>query len=93
MFRILAIMFVGIAVGYLIRRWGVIKHIGSTTMLTILLLLFVMGVEVGQNEQLVSNLVGLGGEALLISVATVVGSIVAARILYVTVFKGARDGK
>ena len=86
-------MFVGIAIGYLLRRWSVLKHINLTTMLTILLLLFVMGIEVGQNEGLISNLRQLGGEALLIALATVAGSIISARILYLTVFKRSSDGE
>lgn len=93
MFRILLIMFVGVAVGYLIRSWSALKHINLTTMITILLLLFVMGVEVGQNEGLISNLRQLGSEALLIALATVTGSIISARILYLTVFKRSEDGK
>ncbi len=86
-------MFVGVALGYLIRRWGVVRYIGATTMITILLLLFVMGTEVGRNEHLIANLMGLGGEALLIALAGVSGSIVAARIVYLTLFKGRTDGK
>lgn len=93
MFMILAIMFLGVALGYLIRRWGVVRYIGATTMITILLLLFVMGSEVGRNEHLLANLVDLGGQALLIAVAGVSGSIVAAKIVYQTLFKGGADGK
>lgn len=86
-------MFVGVALGYLFRRWSAVRYIASTTMLTILLLLFVMGSEVGRNEQLISNLGSLGGEALLIALAGVSGSVVAAKIVFRTVLKGRGDGK
>lgn len=87
MFKIIAIMFAGIAIGYLLRNVRKVKAVGTTTMITIVVLLFVMGGEIGNNELVVRNLVGLGGEALLIAVAATLGSVVAARIIYNILFK------
>lgn len=87
MFSILAVMFIGVAVGYLIRRWPVVKYISTTTMLTILLLLLFLGEEVGSNSLLMQNLFSLGGQALLIAVAGVAGSVTAAALVYKYVYK------
>ena len=88
MFKIIAIMFLGIAIGYLARKQRWVRVVGSTTMITIVALLFVMGGEIGGNEVVMGNLVGLGGEALLIAVAATLGSVVVARIIYRLFFKG-----
>ena len=83
-------MFLGIALGYLACKQRWVKVVGTTTMITIVVLLFVMGGEIGGNEVVMGNLVGLGGEALLIAVAATLGSLVMARIIYKAFFK--REG-
>ena len=45
MFKIIAIMFLGIAIGYLVRKQRWVSAVGTTTMITIVVLLFVMGGE------------------------------------------------
>jgi uncharacterized membrane protein YbjE (DUF340 family) len=59
-------------------------------MATIILLLFLMGVEIGGNERIMQNLTSLGVEALVIAVAATLGSIVAARIVYYKFFNRQR---
>ena len=80
-------MFLGIAIGYLVRNVRGVQAVGTTTMITIVALLFVLGGEIGANEMVMRNLVGLGGEALIIAVAATIGSLVAARIIYKLFFK------
>ena len=91
MFYILAIMFVGIGVGYLLRRWRGVEHVSTSTTITIMLLLFVMGCEIGGNETLMNNLPTLGGEAVVIAIAATLGSVVAAKIVYNQFFKPKSD--
>ena len=83
-------MFLGIAIGYLVRNVRGVQAVGTTTMITIVALLFVLGGEIGANEMVMRNLAGLGGEALIIAVAATLGSMVAARIIYKLFFK--REG-
>ena len=90
MLKIMAIMGAGALLGFLVRRWSVLKHLGTTSMATIILLLFLMGVEIGGNERIVQNLTSLGVEALVIAVAATLGSIVAARIVYYKFFSRQR---
>lgn len=85
-------MFVGIAVGYLVRKVRGVEHVSSTTMATIILLLFVMGCEIGSNPHIVENITSLGVEALLLSVAATLGSVVAAWLVYRRFFKGKEGG-
>ena len=83
-------MFLGIAIGYLVRKARWVQAVGTTTMITIVALLFVLGGEIGANEMVMRNLAGLGGEALIIAVAATLGSLFAARIIYKLFFK--REG-
>lgn len=83
-------MFLGIAIGYLVRNVRGVQAVGTTTMITIVALLFVLGGEIGTNEMVMRNLAGLGGEALIIAVAATLGSLVAARIIYKLFFN--REG-
>ena len=87
MFRIIAIMFVGAVLGFLLRRTPVVGWLSRLTMATIVLLLFLMGIEIGGNEQIVKNLSSLGVEAVMIAVAATLGSITAARIIYKVLLK------
>lgn len=87
MFRIIAIMFVGAVLGFLMRRTPVVGWLSRLTMATIVLLLFLMGIEIGGNEQIVKNLSSLGVEAVMIAVAATLGSITAARVIYKVLLK------
>ena len=75
MFIALGITFFGIAVGFLLR------HLPLTLVLTrgvtpaIMLLLFALGVSVGGNEALMRALPRLGGTALTLTAASMVGSV------------------
>ena len=74
MFTILFITFSGVVLGYLVRKADWVRSLSKGITYTIWLLLFFFGLQVGGNEQLVSNLDSLGLKALIISVAGVLGS-------------------
>ena len=67
MFVVISIMFGGIAVGYLLRRVELLQKIGKPISYTIFLLLFLLGITVGSNREIINNLSSLGGQALAIS--------------------------
>ena len=83
MFIVIGIMVAGMVLGYLLRcvrmEW---THLLVTVL--IWLLLFLLGIEVGENEQIMRGLHTLGLEALLLSVAGVLGSVLAAKWLWWT---------
>lgn len=87
MFKVLTITFTGIALGYLFRKVKVLQMLPKSISWTIWLLLFFFGLQVGANEQVVSNLDTLGLKALLVAVSGSLGSCVAAWLLYRFLFK------
>ena len=74
MLKIVAIMLSGVAVGFMLRkrRLRVVPHL---VMVLIWLLLFLLGVEVGSNPQVIESISSLGLEALWLSLAGLVGTI------------------
>ena len=77
MFTIISIMLSGMLTGYLLRRL-LFGRLGRVINALIWALLFLLGLEVGSNERIVSGLATLGLEALLIAVAGTLGSVLAA---------------
>lgn len=90
MFVVISIMFGGIAVGYLSRRVELLQKIGKPISYTIFLLLFLLGITVGSNREIISNLSSLGGQALAISVSATLGSLIASWVVYHFFFKERR---
>ena len=81
MFIVLAFMFVGIVAGYLFRSRKI--RLQNGLILTLIwVLLFLLGLEVGMNDNVVRKFASLGLEAAVIAVAATLGSVVAAKILW-----------
>ena len=81
MLKIVAIMFCGIAVGYLLRNRN-LRVIPMAITLLIWLLLFFLGVEVSENPRIIEGLKDLGLEAVWLSVMGIVGSVLLAWALW-----------
>jgi len=77
MFVVLGFMLAGIAVGFLFRRWK-IRFIHGLILTLIWLLLFLLGLEIGSNELVVSQFPRLGLQAFLLATGGTVGSVFAA---------------
>ena len=81
-------IFLGIALGYTLRtrqasKVGVISALnGRLTTWLIWLLLFMLGLEVGSNRELIAALPTLGVEAMVLSVSATLGSCVLAWALW-----------
>lgn len=77
MFIIIGIMLTGMIIGYLLRNQKLSRiHQGIT--LLIWLLLFLLGIDVGGNETIIKGLHTIGIEAAIITLAAVIGSVLAA---------------
>lgn len=87
MFTVILLMLAGIAAGYLLRRRVQVRIQGIITLL-IWALLFILGVEVGSDERIISALHTLGGEALLLATGGTLGSVLAAWGLWKLVQQG-----
>ena len=72
----------GIVVGRLFRRRCGVRLVGTWTMPTVLLLLFLFGAQIGSDEVLMESLPRLGAGAALIAVACVSGSVVFSALVY-----------
>lgn len=81
MFIVIAMMFSGIAFGYLMRRHR-FTHISKIIISFIWILLFVLGVEVGSNPNVMNSLHNIGMEALFIASMSILGSAIAAMLLW-----------
>ena len=64
---------------------------GMITLISICLLLFILGLEIGSNQELLGNLPSMGLIALLVAVFTLLGSITLTKLL--TSRSGSRSGK
>lgn len=76
MYIALAIMFAGILAGRLLRRHLLGPLLGRLTMVSILLLLFLLGVAIGGNNHLLESLPRLGWQAIILMLFCVIGSII-----------------
>lgn len=86
MVEIILVMVSGIVAGRLLRRVKALRVLPVTTMATIVVLLFIMGGEIGGNKAVIAGLTTSGVEALAIAAAATLGSIVAARVVYTLVY-------
>ena len=63
MFRIVLLLFAGIGAGYLLRNWSFVARLERGVSLTVWALLFVFGVTIGSNRELIVNFGRFGWQA------------------------------
>ena len=92
MLKIVAIMLSGMAVGFLMRkrRLRVVPH--AVTAL-IWALLFLLGIEVGSNPQVINGITSLGLEALWLSVTGMAGTLLFSWALWRRISHHKKGGK
>lgn len=81
MLTIVSIMLFGVCCGYMHRRRR-LHLVPRLITVMIWVLLFLLGLEVGANERIVTHLTTLGLEALLITSASLAGSLLLAWALW-----------
>ena len=86
MFTIIGLMLTGMLLGYLLRKRE-LKKIHPIITLLIWLLLFILGIEVGSNEQIIQGLHTIGFEAVILTLGGTLGSIIAAWALWKALYK------
>jgi uncharacterized membrane protein YbjE (DUF340 family) len=88
MLIILVLLVLGILLGRLLRNKSEsLKLIDRITTGSIYLLLFLLGIAIGSNKEIVSNLSNLGLTALLITAFSLAGSIFLSFIVYRIFFR------
>lgn len=91
MFIVVGILLLGVLLGYLLRPVE-LKWLNMLITLTILVLLFLLGITVGGNPQIMNNLGSIGLKATLIATAGLLGSVVAAKAIYAWIKPTLLDG-
>lgn len=86
MLKIIGIMLGGVLVGYLLRKQN-LRWVNPSIMVAIWVLLFLLGIAVGNNGKILHELGTIGWQALVLSGGAVLGSVVLAKIVYVFFFK------
>lgn len=90
MVTIIGLMFTGMLIGFLLRKQQLTWiHKGITAF--IWLLLFLLGIDVGSNQAIIRGLHTLGLEAMVLTLAALLGSVTAAWALWYVVYR--RDRK
>lgn len=86
--RLLGILFVGAIFGYkdLINP-KLDKNLARIQNICLLFLLFMMGITIGINDEIVKNIFGIGVKAFVIAIFTILFSIVFVRIISKLLFK------
>ena len=90
MLKFVAIILSGMAVGFLMRKRQ-LQIVPNLVTVLIWLLLFFLGVEVGENPQVIGGITTLGLEALWLSLAGLAGTILFSWALWEGV-KGEKEG-
>lgn len=92
MFIIIGIMLTGMLLGYLLRSKR-LSWIHKIITLLIWILLFLLGIDVGGNESIIKGLHTLGLEAVIITVAAVIGSTLCAWGLWYLLYSKGKETK
>lgn len=86
MFTIIGLMLTGMLFGFLLRKQK-LSWIHKVITLLIWLLLFLLGIDVGGNQEIINGLHTIGMEAITITLAAVLGSVTAAWGLWYILYK------
>ena len=83
MITVLLLMTIGFIIGYVLRnKTKFILFSNKATTLIIYMLLFLLGIGVGLNKTIVSNMANIGLQAIIITFGAVLGSLILAYITY-----------
>ena len=90
---ILVLILIGIAAGYTLRRIKILKKVNRTISITIGTMVFLLGMTVGNNHELLGNIGNYGWQALLICCAGLAGSILFTITINAIFFKNTSHNK
>ncbi len=78
MFTVILLLLAGIGIGFCLRKRNAARKVQAAVSVLIWVLLFLLGVEVGENERIIRGLHTLGVEAVVLAVGGTAGSVLAA---------------
>ena len=87
MFIFISIMAIGAIIGYSLKSKKDLSKVSTLIQIVVCVLLFILGLSVGGNKLIISNLTYYCEQAAIISVLSLVGSSVAAMLVFNLFFK------
>jgi uncharacterized membrane protein YbjE (DUF340 family) len=94
MLNIMIFLMAGLGAGYLLRKnEGVIRFSDRVSAISILLLLFLLGLSLGRNEAVLRNFSLFGVRAAALTVSGVAGSVFFSSLVYKAFFRERKNGK
>ena len=90
MFTIIGLMLTGMLLGFLLRKQQ-LSGIHKIITVLIWLLLFLLGLDVGGNQEIINGLHTIGMEAIVITLAAMLGSVTAAWALWYVLYKKKKE--
>ena len=88
MIAILVILATGILVGFLVVGRPAWHRFNNHSLnLAIYVMLFLLGISVGTNKEVIGNLGKIGYEAVAIAIASIAGSVLVSSLLFKFLFK------
>ena len=75
-------MLLGVVLGYRFRDAKLTRKTEKTISMTIISLLFILGLSIGSNQTIVNNLFTYGSQAIVLAVFSLTGSILVSGFVY-----------
>ncbi len=82
MFTVIGLLCLGMAVGYPFRNKRVFRRLDKSISYTVYIMLFIFGITIGANKELLEDIGSFGLQALVIAVMTITGSAIASYFAY-----------
>ncbi len=82
MWVILIVLIAGMALGFILREKLNEKFLSRLLLISIYILLFLLGVQIGNNPRILKNLSSLGFQAVAFTFASVIGSLLCIVLIY-----------
>ena len=70
---VLLALLTSILLGITLRKYRIVRHLGKTATLTVWLLIFVFGISLGSNKEIVSDFGRMGVTAVIVALMGVSG--------------------
>lgn len=88
MFEIIIIMCAGIFAGVLLRgKKSILALLDRLTLASIYLLLFLLGLSVGLDKNIINSFPVIGFKAIILTLSSIAGSVILSWILYMSLFR------
>ncbi|MGL4293583.1 MAG: LysO family transporter [Bacteroidales bacterium] len=86
MVSLILTLLAGILIGRLFRNCSWIKFSAKIIFPIVLILLFLMGITIGLNDEIIMNINRLGKEALIITAGAIAGTLLGAALIWHFIF-------